>query len=60
MYPESAKFDKQFKYAEKRGISYVAILGESELKTQTIQLKNLSTGTQSTLSHTDFLNIELY
>ena len=59
MYPESAKFDKQFKYAEKRGITFVAILGESELKTQTIQLKNLSTGTQSTLSHTDFLNIEL-
>ncbi len=59
MYPEPAKFDKQFKYAEKRGIPYVAILGEAELKSQTIQLKNLQTGTQTTLSHTELLNATL-
>lgn len=59
MYPENAKFDKQFKYAEKRGIPYVAILGESEMNTGTIQLKNLQTGTQQTLSHTELLNAQL-
>ncbi|MFM7671583.1 MAG: histidine--tRNA ligase [Bacteroidota bacterium] len=55
MYPETAKFDKQFKYAEKRGIPYVAILGETEWKTQTIQLKNLQTGQQRTLSHAELM-----
>lgn len=59
MYPEAAKFDKQFKYAEKRGIPFVAILGESERLNGTIQLKNLETGTQSTLSHAELLNTEL-
>jgi histidyl-tRNA synthetase len=59
MYPEMAKFDKQFKYAEKRGIPYVAILGESERLNGTIQLKNLETGQQSTLTQAELLNIEL-
>ena len=59
MYPEMAKFDKQFKYAEKRGIPYVAILGESERLNGTIQLKNLQTGQQSTLTQAELMNIEL-
>ena len=59
MYPEAVKFDKQFKYAEKRAIPFVAILGESERLNGTIQLKNLQTGQQSTLTHTELLNFEL-
>jgi histidyl-tRNA synthetase len=59
LYPEAVKLDKQFKYAEKRGIPYVAILGESEIATGTIQLKNLQTGTQQTLTHAELLNFEL-
>ncbi|MBM3432487.1 MAG: histidine--tRNA ligase [Bacteroidetes bacterium] len=59
MYPEPVKLDKQFKYAEKKGFLYVAILGESEMQNQTIQLKNLQTGTQQTLNHAEFLNIQL-
>lgn len=58
MYPEAVKFDKQFKYAEKRGIPHVAILGESERLNGTIQLKNLQNGQQSTLTHAEFLNLE--
>lgn len=59
MYPEAVKFDKQFKYAEKRGIPFVAILGEAERVNGTIQLKNLQTGTQRTITQSELLNTEL-
>lgn len=46
IFHEPAKFDKQFKYADKRGIPYVAIIGETELAENTISIKNLETGKQ--------------
>jgi histidyl-tRNA synthetase len=57
LYHEQAKFDKQFKYAEKKGIRYVAIIGNSELTSRSIQLKNLATGTQTTHGFDDLLNL---
>jgi len=59
LYPDTVKMDKQFKYAEKRGIPFVAILGETERVNGTIQLKNLQTGTQTTLTHAELINSEL-
>jgi histidyl-tRNA synthetase len=53
LFHEKAKFDKQFKYAEKKNIPYVAILGEEELKTETVMLKNLAAGTQEKLLQKD-------
>lgn len=50
LYHEATKFDKQFKYAEKKNIPYVIIIGEKELQEQAFNLKNLKTGVQSTLS----------
>jgi histidyl-tRNA synthetase len=46
LYHESAKFDKQFKYAEKRGIAFAAILGPQELMEKNINIKTLATGVQ--------------
>lgn len=46
LYPESAKFDKQFKYADKKGIPYAAIIGMEELSTGKVIVKNLATGEQ--------------
>jgi histidyl-tRNA synthetase len=46
LFLENAKFDKQFKYAEKKGIPYVAILGSKELENGNFLLKNLKTGVQ--------------
>ena len=46
MYLEQAKFDKQFKYAEKKAIPNVAILGSKELENKNFNLKNLKTGEQ--------------
>ncbi len=46
VYHESSKFDKQFKYAEKKNIPFVAILGSKELEEKQVLLKELSTGNQ--------------
>jgi histidyl-tRNA synthetase len=50
LFHEQAKFDKQFKYAEKKGIRYAAIIGSHELAARQANLKNLQTGEQQTLS----------
>ncbi|HVS95581.1 MAG TPA: histidine--tRNA ligase [Puia sp.] len=50
LYHEQAKFDRQFKYAEKNGIPYVVILGSEELNTGTVKLKDIRTGTQTSLT----------
>ncbi|MBM3442967.1 MAG: histidine--tRNA ligase [Bacteroidetes bacterium] len=55
MYPEAARFDKQFKYAERRHIPCVAFLGAEEIAEQTVRLKTLATGEQETLSRDAFL-----
>lgn len=49
IYPETTKFDKQFKYAEKKNIPYIIIIGSEELETGTCKLKDLRTGEQETL-----------
>jgi len=52
MYHEQAKFDKQFKYADKKGIPYAIILGSKELEEGTCVVKNLSKGEQTTIAQT--------
>jgi histidyl-tRNA synthetase len=58
LYPETAKFDKQFKYAEKKGIPWVVILGAEELAVRNVKLKNLKLSTQMTWTFEEFLKIE--
>ncbi|AHF16514.1 histidine--tRNA ligase [Niabella soli] len=50
LFHEPSKFDKQFKYAEKKEIPFVAILGSKELESGEVVIKNLKTGTQSPLA----------
>ncbi|HEY8732938.1 MAG TPA: histidine--tRNA ligase [Puia sp.] len=47
LYHEQAKFDKQFKYAEKKHIPKVVIIGADELKTGAAKIKDLKSGVQS-------------
>jgi len=50
LYPDTSdKLEKQLKYANKKGIPYALIIGEEELKNNTITLKNLVTRSQQTL-----------
>jgi histidyl-tRNA synthetase len=55
LYPESSKIQKQMKYANDTRAQFVALLGENELKNQTVLLKNMHTGLQSELSWSNLL-----
>ncbi len=46
IFPEKTKLDKQFKYADKKGIAYVLIAGEAERTAGQVSLKNMATGEQ--------------
>lgn len=50
LFHEVAKFDKQFKYADKKGIPFALIIGSAELDNNNGVIKNLSTGNQETIS----------
>lgn len=49
LFHENLKFDKQFKYAEKKNIPFVVIIGEKELNENTCTIKNLETGKQESI-----------
>ena len=46
LYPDKSKIDKQFKHADRRGIPFAVIVGESEIEREEFGLKNLTTGEQ--------------
>ena len=50
VYPEPAKMKKQMGYADSKGIPFVAIIGDTEMKEQKIMLKNMATGEQNLVS----------
>ncbi|MEZ4894289.1 MAG: His/Gly/Thr/Pro-type tRNA ligase C-terminal domain-containing protein [Saprospiraceae bacterium] len=50
IYPDPGKLKKQFEYAAKRQIPFVAIAGESEMANGTLNLKNQENGEQQELT----------
>lgn len=48
IYPEPGKLKKQFEYAAKRSIPFVAIIGEAEMASDTLTIKDQKTGEQWT------------
>ena len=50
LYPDAAKLKKQFKYANDRGVRWVVVLGQEELETGTISLKDMHKGLQHQVS----------
>ena len=50
IYPEKSKFDKQFKYAEKKNIPTIVIIGSDELAAKKCTVKNLNSGQQETIT----------
>ena len=57
IYPDAAKFDKQMKYANKRGITYVLLPGDEEREKGLVSLKNFSTGEQRMISLPECIDI---
>ena len=58
LYPDSqTKLDKQLKYADKKKIPYVLIIGPAELKINKIKVKNMKTGEQKDLNYEELLKV---
>lgn len=55
LYYEPAKLEKQFKYAESKGISFAVILGQEEKQSGTVKLKNLKTREQEDVPKKDLV-----
>ncbi len=49
LYPESSKMKKQMNYADRNGIPYVIIAGNSELEAEKVTIKNMSSGEQTSV-----------
>lgn len=50
LYPEAAKMKKQLSYANNNKIPFVALIGENEMRENTITLKNMKSGEQKNVS----------
>jgi histidyl-tRNA synthetase len=55
IYPEAKKIQKQFEYADKKGIPFVCVIGSDEMSSGVFTLKDLTTGTQEKLTKEDII-----
>lgn len=56
LFHEQSKFDKQFKYAEKKNIPYAVIIGSKEMEQGTCIVKDLTKGTQEEIAQSALLS----
>ncbi len=49
VYPDAAKIKKQFSYADAKKIPFVIIVGEEEIKNNAFKVKDMNSGTETTL-----------
>ena len=50
LYPEAAKMKKQMSYADTKKIPFVALVGENEIEAGKVNLKNMLTGEQNSVT----------
>jgi histidyl-tRNA synthetase len=53
LFHEPTKFDKQFKYAEKKQIPFIIIIGSKELEEKAFMIKDLRSGEQRSIPFAD-------
>jgi histidyl-tRNA synthetase len=56
IYPDNSKMKKQMTYANNKNIPFVALVGENELKSNSITVKNMETGDQSNYTIKELVN----
>ena len=55
VYPDIVKIKKSFEFADKKGIPFVGVIGEQEIKDQTVTLKDMKNGEQHVLSISELI-----
>ena len=56
LYPSNAKIKKQLDYANQKGIDYVIIIGDEEVKSNIFKLKEMKSGDQSSIDISNILS----
>lgn len=56
LFHEKSKFDKQFRYAEKKNIPFIAIIGSKEIEEKSCVIKKLETGEQVTIPQSEIVH----
>ena len=55
VYPDIVKIKKSFEFADKKGIPFVGVIGEQEIKDQTVTLKDMKNGEQFVFSISELI-----
>jgi len=55
LYPEPVKLKKQMKYADARGVPHVVLIGEEEMGSGQLSLKNMQSGEQEKVSFEELI-----
>ena len=55
IYPSATKMKKQMQYADRKNVEYVLLVGENELRTNTITVKNMFDGSQKNVTFEQLL-----
>ena len=55
LYPTNAKMKKQMTYANNKGVQFVIMVGEDEMESGILSIKNMESGEQSNLNITDLI-----
>ena len=56
IYPDAAKMKKQMQYANVKAVPFVALVGENEMNTGMVTLKNMTTGEQQMVPAAELLS----
>ena len=59
LYPNNDKIKKQMNYANNKGVQFVVMIGEDEMKSGQLTVKNMSTGDQNEMSISELIKIIL-
>ena len=55
LYPSNSKMKKQMSYADKKSVEFVIMIGENEMESNTITIKNMKLGTHEESTITEFI-----
>ncbi len=56
VYPDSDRYGKQFKYADRRSVPYVALLAPDEVENDVVAIKDMKSGDQETVDRDEVLS----
>ena len=57
LYPSDVKIKKQMQYAHRKNVQYVILIGDDEIKDNTMTVKNMFESSQKNMTFEELINI---